>query len=254
MFGLLQKRSSARTTRRGKPTVPDGVRVYAIGDVHGCLAQLEQLLDRIAADALEADAAVHLVFLGDLVDRGPDSAGVVRRLLDGPLPGQRHSFLMGNHEEAMLRVWDGELETLQGWLSFGGRETLDSYGLDRGDVFRLAAELPRAMREVIPHSHIDFLRGFEDQVRVGDYLFVHAGIRPGVPLDQQEQNDLRWIREEFLYDEDSDHGVVVVHGHTITAEPDVRSNRIGIDTGCYSSGRLTALVLEGASRRFLNTG
>ncbi|MEO5972212.1 MAG: metallophosphoesterase family protein, partial [Sphingomicrobium sp.] len=195
-----------------------------------------------------------VVFLGDLVDRGPDSAGVIRRLLDGPLPGHRHSFLMGNHEEAMLRVWDGEEDTLRGWLTYGGRETLASYGLGRNEIFKLAADLPRAMREVVPQAHIDFIRGFDDQVRVGDYLFVHAGIRPGVPLDEQDQSDLRWIREEFLYDEDSDHGVMVVHGHTIAAEPEVRSNRIGIDTGCYSSGRLTALVLEGTERRFLTTG
>ncbi|WP_310467752.1 metallophosphoesterase family protein [Sphingomonas sp.] len=253
MFGLLQKRSTARAPRRGEWQVPAGVRVYAVGDVHGCLVELERLLDQIEADAGAIDATVHVVFLGDLIDRGPDSAGVIRRLLDGPLPGHRRSFLMGNHEEAMLRAWDGDGETLRGWLAYGGLETLASYGLDRGDVFRLAGELPRAMREVIPPAHIDFMRGFEDQVRVGNYLFVHAGIRPGVALADQERADLRWIREEFLYDDESDHGVMVVHGHTIVAEPEVRSNRIGIDTGCYSSGRLTALVLEGGDRRFLGT-
>ena len=240
-----------RAPRGVQRSVPAGIRVYAVGDIHGCLHQLEQLLDRVETDARSTDSTIHMVFLGDLIDRGPDSAGVVARLLDGPLPGHRHSFLMGNHEEAMLRVWDGDDDTLRGWLTYGGRETLASYGLGRSDIFKLAAQLPRAMREVVPQAHIDFLRGFEDHVQIGDYLFVHAGIRPGVPLDEQDHTDLRWIREEFLYDEDTDHGVMVVHGHTIAAEPEVRGNRIGIDTGCYSSGTLTALVLEGTEQRFL---
>jgi serine/threonine protein phosphatase 1 len=250
VFGLLQ-----RFTKSARPaaSVPHGQRVYAIGDVHGCRAELDRLLDRIASDCDSAPAETHLIFVGDLVDRGPDSAGVVERLLIGNLPCDRHSFLMGNHEEAMLDAWDGDTETLQGWLAYGGRETLESYGVDRAETYRSGAEIIGRMRACVPRRHIDFVRSFQDQVRVGDYLFVHAGIRPGVPLPEQDSYDLRWIRDEFLLDGETDHGVVVVHGHTISEQPEIRTNRIGIDTGCYASGRLTALVLEGAARRFLGT-
>jgi serine/threonine protein phosphatase 1 len=249
-MGMFRKH---KETQAKGPAMPRGVRAYAIGDVHGCLAELERLLDRIAEDCREYSGQTRLIFIGDLVDRGPDSAGVVRRLRLGPLPCDRQAFLMGNHEEAMIAIYDGDLDSLGGWLTYGGIETLESYGLDRPEIFRVGADLPRRMREVIPADDIAFLRRFEDQVRFGDYLFVHAGIRPGVPLDEQDTYDLRWIRGEFLDDEASDHGVVVVHGHTITQEPETRINRIGIDTGCYSSGRLTAVVLEGTSRRFLTT-
>jgi serine/threonine protein phosphatase 1 len=160
---------------------------------------------------------------------------------------------MGNHEEAMLQVLDDDTESMAGWLRFGGVQTVESYGISRADVYRLGLELPAQLRQVVPQSHVAFLRSLEDQVRIGDYLFVHAGIRPGTPLHEQEQFDLRWIRHEFLADEDTDHGVMVVHGHTISAEPQMRANRIGIDTGCYSSGKLTALALEGSDRRFLST-
>jgi len=204
----------------------------------------------IADECRKVPEPAHLVFLGDLVDRGPDSRGVVERLSRGPLPGVRQSFLMGNHEEAMLKVWDGHTDVIAGWLRFGGVQTLESYGLTRGDIFRSGSDLPKRMREAVPAHHIEFMRGMQDQVRIGDYVFVHAGIRPGCPLEEQQPNDLRWIREEFLCD-DRDHGAMIVHGHTITASPVVRANRIGIDTGCYSSGCLTALVLESSERRFL---
>lgn len=250
VFGLLQRKSAGR----GRSfEAPAGARVYAVGDIHGCLDELRALTESIRADAAGFDGDVHLVFVGDFVDRGPDSAGVIEHLVAGNLPGRHHRFLMGNHEEAMLEVLDGDTESLAGWLRFGGVQTLESYGIGRGEVYKLGIDLPARMREAIPPHHVDFLRGLEDQVRVGDYLFVHAGIRPGTPLQQQEQFDLRWIRGEFLDDDETDHGVMVVHGHTIAPEPEVRTNRIGIDTGCFSSGRLTALVLEGSGRRFLST-
>lgn len=250
MFGLLRKRSS--TPVRARHGVPEGVRLYAIGDIHGCNEQLGSLLESVREDARRFDGDVRLVFVGDYVDRGPDSAGVLDCLTTADLPGKA-DFLMGNHEEAMLEVYDGETETLSGWLRFGGAQTLESYGISRAEIHRLGIDLPTRMREAVPAAHVEFLRNLKDQVRVGDYLFVHAGIRPGTPLERQDSFDLRWIREEFLSDEDSDHGAMVVHGHTISREPDVRSNRIGIDTGCYSSGKLTALVLEGEERRFLST-
>lgn len=250
MLKFLQRREKGPPSPKAQG--PAGETLYAIGDVHGCRDELEQLLDRITDEISSAGASAHLIFLGDYVDRGPDSSGVLSRLVDGPLPGTRQSFLMGNHEEAMLAVVDGDLESLPGWLRYGGTETLESYGLGRADILRAGADLPRLMREVVPEAHIEFLRGCEDYVRAGDYLFVHAGIRPGVPLAQQDPSDLRWIRDGFLEDEHTDHGMLVVHGHTISKEPQMKSNRIGVDTGCYQSGRLTALIVEGGQRRFLS--
>ncbi len=251
VFGLLQKRSAKPRNRSF--AVPAGARVYAIGDIHGCLDELRALLELIRNDAVDFAGEVHLVFVGDFIDRGPDSAGVIDLLASRELPGQHHRFLMGNHEEAMLQVLDGDSESMAGWLRYGGVQTVESYGITRADVYRLGLELPARLNQLVPQSHVAFLRGLEDQVRIGDYLFVHAGIRPGTPLHEQERFDLRWIRDEFLSDQDSDHGVMVVHGHTISAEPEVRTDRIGIDTGCFSSGKLTALALEGRERRFLST-
>ena len=248
---FLRPRGAASVSARFQG--PEGETVYAIGDVHGCLAELELLLQCISGEISSSGCSAHLVFLGDYVDRGPDSAGVLRRLVGGPLPGNRQSFLMGNHEEAMLASLDGDLETLSGWLRYGGLDTLESYGIGRGEVLRLGSSLPERMREVIPEAHIAFLRACEDYVQAGDYLFVHAGIRPGVPLPDQDSTDLRWIRSGFLDDDQTDHGMLVVHGHSVVAEPETRSNRIGIDTGCFRSGRLTALVVEGPERRFLST-
>ena len=251
MLKFLRQRGAAPLSTRYRG--PAEETVYAIGDVHGCLAELELLLKRISDEESSDPRPAHLVFLGDYVDRGPDSAGVLARLVEGPLPGDRHSFLMGNHEEAMLASLDGDMETLSGWLRYGGLETLKSYGIGRGDVLRLGSDLPSRMREAIPESHVAFLRACEDYVQAGDYLFVHAGIRPGVPLPDQDTADLRWIRNGFLDDDQTDHGVMVVHGHTVADQPETRSNRIGIDTGCFQSGRLTALVIQDQERRFLST-
>lgn len=227
--------------------VPDGWRIYAIGDVHGCLEQLNRLLNAIEMDLNKRGARGHLIFLGDLVDRGPDSAGVIDRLLHGSLPGERIDFLMGNHEEVLLECLDGNLVRIGQWFQYGGLQTLESYGLDRADMFDETRSLLVAMREAIPEGHISFVRSFINQVRVGDYLFVHAGIRPGVVLEEQSVQDLRWIRSEFL-DSSASHGPVVVHGHTIVPDVDVRPNRIAVDMGCYRTGQLAALVLEGASK------
>lgn len=226
---------------------PDGWRIYAVGDVHGCLDQLNRLLDAIAVDLRKRMAKAHLIFLGDLIDRGPSSAGVVSRLLQGPLPGDRQTFLMGNHEEVLLDCFDGDLESCGPWLQFGGLQTLESYGLCRAEIIDRAIALPDAMREVIPEDHISFIRSFSDYAQAGDYLFVHAGIRPHVALDQQSTRDLRWIREGFL-ESMVDHGRLVVHGHSIVPEIDVRHNRISVDTGCYRTGQLSAIVLEGTSK------
>jgi serine/threonine protein phosphatase 1 len=225
-----------------------------VGDIHGRLDLLEQLLERIHRDIDQRRAEKTLiVFLGDLIDRGPDSARVVERLRNYRREGVRTVFLLGNHEEVLLRIVGGEAQLIPSWLRFGGAQCLRSYG---GDPLRLALRRDEAavaaIRAVIPPTDIEFLQSFADTCRFGDYLFVHAGIRPGVELDQQTQSDLRWIREPFLED-DTDHGFVVVHGHTIRREIEERPNRIGIDTGAYSSGVLTALVIDGVERWFLDT-
>ena len=245
-----------RFTRRDpiRHAVPTGRRVYAVGDIHGRLDLLEGLLAQIEADARgRAPAETLIVFLGDLVDRGPDSRGVVERLMDfskGPVPSR---FLMGNHEEVFLRAVGGDLKALRFLLRIGGRATIMSYGIDEQQYRELGFEdLGRLLREKVPGDHVAFLSAFEEMIEIGDYLFVHAGIRPGVDLGAQEGSDLRWIRDDFLRHRDS-FGKLVVHGHSITEDIDVRANRIGIDTGAYESGRLTAIGLEGTERWFLST-
>lgn len=240
--------------RRHKPgpSLPDGYRLYAVGDIHGRDDLLGELLAIIERDMAErGPARLVLVFLGDLIDRGPDSRGVLERLRTYRSQAARTVFLTGNHEEVLLRILDGDAELIADWLRFGGAECLQSYGADPDHIRNLPlVEALAAVREAISASHVEFLKTFDDTFRAGDYLFVHAGIRPGVALTEQVAVDLRWIREPFLSDS-ADHGHVVVHGHTIREEVDERSNRIGIDTGAYRHGVLTAIGLEGTNRWFV---
>jgi serine/threonine protein phosphatase 1 len=234
--------------------VPEGVRVYGVGDIHGRLDLVEELLGQIDADdKARGRADTRIIFLGDLIDRGPDSRGVVDRLMalaQGPRPIR---FLMGNHEEVFLRALSGDARALRFLTRIGGRETLFSYGVSEQDYRQLDyEELARLARDKVPQSHVDFLAGFENWIEVGDYLFVHAGLRPGIALEDQSASDLYWIRDDFLRHRDS-FGKMVVHGHSITEGIDVRSNRIGIDTGAFASGRLTAICLEGDERWYLST-
>ncbi len=243
-----------RPSSANSPRGPKGRRAYVVGDVHGRLDLLEGLLDDIHAD-FERDkpAKVLLVFLGDLIDRGPSSAQVVERLRTYRHRDIQPVFLLGNHEEVLLRILAGEVEYLPGWLRFGGAQCLESYGADPRSIGAASDESAlAAIREAIPDEHVAFLRTFADTCRFGDYLFVHAGIRPGIALDEQSQADLRWIREPFLSDE-TGHGFLVVHGHTISPEVEERTNRIGIDTGAYRSGVLTALAIEEDRRWYLKT-
>lgn len=234
--------------------VPEGRRVYAVGDIHGRLDLLDALLERIEQDsATRGPADVLVVFLGDLVDRGPDSRGVIERLIDysrGPIATR---FLMGNHEEVFVRAVEGDPKSLRFLLRIGGRATILSYGIAEDRYRALDFEaLSAELQARVPAEHVTFLSAFEESVEVGDYLFVHAGIRPGIDLDAQKPSDLRWIRDDFLLHRE-DFGKLVVHGHSITRDVDIRANRIGIDTGAYESGRLTAIGLEGAERWFLST-
>lgn len=232
-----------------------GARAYAVGDIHGCLDLLEPLLARIEEDARSrATKRTWVVFLGDLIDRGPASAEVVDRLLNYRPDFATPVFIAGNHEEVMLRVLHGEADVLTDWMKFGGAECLESYGLDPAALKRMEPEAAvHQIRAKVPRSHIEFLESFGDTFRFGDYLFVHAGIRPGIDVDHQDQFDLRWIREPFLSDRE-EHGLVVVHGHTIVDEVEERPNRIGLDTGAYRNGVLTALGIEDSERWYLSTG
>jgi serine/threonine protein phosphatase 1 len=246
------KRFLAGSETTGEPRLPNGYRLYAIGDVHGRDDLLADLLARIQADSDERpDTKLIIVFLGDLIDRGPNSAEVVERLRTHRPKGARMIFLAGNHEEVLLRILDGEKGLVPDWLRFGGAECLHSYGVDPRELRRMSPEgAIEAIRAAIPSAHAEFLRSFDDTFRAGDYLFVHAGIRPGIPLGEQVRSDLRWIREPFLGDQ-AEHGFVVVHGHTVRENIEERGNRIGIDTGAYRFGVLTALGLEGTQRWYL---
>ena len=231
-------------------TLPEGQRAYAIGDVHGCLEQLEALHQAVAADLAERPVAeAVLVHLGDYVDRGPDSAAVVARLAAGPpIPGLYTVNLMGNHEHMMLdALVSGQEEAAELWLSNGGANTLFSWGVPR-------QVKPTDWAARIPRPHLLFLRDLVLTHRLGPYLFVHAGVRPGVHLSAQVRQDLLWIREPFLSakgDLGDEPGMVVVHGHTPVKAPVVRPNRIGIDTGAVMGGVLTCVVLEDDRLGFL---
>lgn len=240
---------------RSKPKIQGagGCRAYAIGDVHGRLDLLKRLIGEIERDdAARPPARTYLVLLGDLIDRGPDSFGVIDYFLETPPSFARPIFLKGNHEEFLLSVLDGEDEMVGSWLSYGGYECAESYGVSRGWTMNVTpGEVAARLRAAVPARHRDFLEDMADSFQFGDYLFVHAGIRPGIPLEEQSGKDLRWIREGFLENR-SDHGVIVVHGHTIVERPEQHPNRIALDTGAYRSGVLSALGLEGQERWFLD--
>jgi serine/threonine protein phosphatase 1 len=229
-------------------TLPPGVRVYAIGDIHGCMDRLVALHEMIAEDiATHPVGHATLVHLGDYVDRGADSAQVIDWLINKPpVPAEETINLMGNHEHMMLSAVAGVDREAPGlWLTNGGADSLLSWGISR--------TLPPAeWAGRIPRPHLIFMRDLAVCHRIGPYLFVHAGIRPGVPLDQQSRQDMLWIREPFLSSR-LDHGAVIVHGHTPKREPVVQPNRIAIDTGAVLGGALTCVVLEADKLGFLQS-
>lgn len=236
--------------------LPAGVRVFAIGDIHGRLDLLEALFDKIDAyqEAARVTAAPLIVCLGDYVDRGPDSRGVIDFLLERQAGGAEMVFLKGNHEVMFEETLLHGVNT-QRWIMNGGGAALESYGFG-ALAWRDGGSLPGDTRETIlngmPPEHLEFLRTARLSYELGDYFFAHAGVRPGVPLEEQTEDDLLWIRGEFL-EHTGGFSKVVVHGHTPARTPDARTNRIGIDTGAFFTGRLTALVLEGTKRTFLHT-
>jgi serine/threonine protein phosphatase 1 len=230
--------------------IPEGRLVVAVGDTHGRLDLFERLWPQIEDVARLSSARQRtLVFLGDYIDRGLQSRELIDRLIAG-FPGFETVFLKGNHDETLLQFLDdpklGEV-----WRNFGGIETLRSYGIERkpGEDW---AQTRAEFAERLPAAHLEFFRSLQLHHACGDYLFVHAGVRPGLLLDHQSEQDLLWIRDEFLNSTMS-FGRIVVHGHTPERQHVVRANRIGIDTGAYMTGVLTALVLEGREQRFLST-
>jgi serine/threonine protein phosphatase 1 len=224
--------------------VPDGIRIYAIGDIHGRLDLLDQVLSRIGQDvAAHPTSRAIRVFLGDYIDRGPDSKGVLDRLITYSA-SHPSIFLIGNHEVCLCEFLK-KPDTFPAWGRYGGLNTLLSYGL----VPSIAADLQEqeklanALDHALPFSHRKFLNSLRPYFICGEYFFVHAGVRPGICLTNQSEEDLLWIREDFLSCEEP-FDKVIVHGHTPVLEPEVWTNRINIDTGAYATGRLTCLVLD----------
>ena len=231
------------------PRIPHGFRVYAVGDIHGRADLLDQLLKAIDADFIRAPVSQTVeVFLGDYVDRGSSSKQVLDLLIERART-HRTVFLKGNHE-ALLSDFISNPSTLGDWQRLGGLETLMSYGLTTQINSRTQAELAEVFAGALPLSHQKFLQNLKTSFTCGDYFFVHAGVRPGVALQKQREEDLLWIRHEFLHCEDN-FGKIVVHGHTPVPQPDIRSNRINIDTGAYATGRLTCLILEADKMRIV---
>ncbi len=237
--------------------VPPGRRVYAVGDIHGRADLLARLIDSIIEDAARGgfEGKAVLIFLGDYVDRGFQSKDVIDILLSEKLSPFETYYLKGNHEAAMLQFLN-DPSIGPRWAEFGGVETLVSYGIrpprmrTSTDEWALASQ---QLNDLLPPDHLSFLSNLDISVRVGDYVFVHAGVRPGVPLDQQTEQDMLWIREDFLTDARK-FDAVIVHGHTPANKPHKDSRRIGIDTGAYLSGRLTAARFEHDAVEFISTG
>ncbi len=221
-----------RDKKGTKPCIPAGERVYCIGDIHGRADLLEDLHRQILTDTEDFEGTKHLVYLGDFVDRGPDTKQVIDLLLEKPLPDFEAVYLQGNHEQILLSFIEHP-EATASWINFGGREALNSYGIPlahipaRQEVFELAKRLDRAL----PDTHRDFLQSCANSWQCGNYYFVHAGIKPGLALEKQLPEDQLWIRDEFL-DSKKDHGAIIVHGHSIVAEPEILPNRIGYRHRC----------------------
>ncbi len=236
--------------------IPEGQRVYVIGDIHGCLELLNQLHHSILEDAQDAFAVnkrVTVLYLGDYIDRGLRSSEVIDCMVGNWPKEIEPVFLRGNHEATLLNFLN-DPEVLNAWRNFGGVETLHSYGVDVS-ILRQADGVQRIQQDFkqrIPSDHLRFYQTLKTTAMIGDYFFVHAGVRPGVSLNQQKEDDLLWIREEFL-DSRRFHGKVIVHGHSPSEQAEIWSNRINVDTGAYLTGRLTCLVLEGEERRCIES-
>jgi serine/threonine protein phosphatase 1 len=242
-----------RRVRAGRPSLPTGLRIYAVGDIHGRVDLLDKLLARIDTDiALRTTPRPICVFLGDYIDRGSSSRETIDRLIEH---GETHEsiFLKGNHELIAIRcLTDANL--FDRWMRLGGLDTLKSYGVAFKSLAnaRQIVELQAAFHKALPQAHLRFFRRLQNSFVCGDFFFAHAGVKPNVDLSQQKERDLLWIREEFLSSKDN-FGKIIVHGHTPTSEIEVKPNRINIDTGAFATGRLTCLVIEDQSLSVIDT-
>ena len=241
------------SVRGRRPSLPTGLRIYAVGDIHGRLDLLDDLLLRIQADVASHPIARSLyVFLGDYIDRGGESRQTVDRLISHG-ESNESVFLKGNHELIATRCLS-DRNLVDQWMRLGGLETLISYGIAPGNLVngRAATMLQAAFHDALPQAHLRFFRDLQPSFACGDFFFAHAGVRPGVELSQQRDSDLLWIREDFLTSSE-DFGKIIVHGHTPTHEIEIESNRVNIDTGAFATGRLTCLVIEGSSLSVIDT-
>jgi serine/threonine protein phosphatase 1 len=254
MFQNLGKIFRKQPKQHVEPYVPDGQRVYCVGDIHGRADLLRKLHDKIRIDAEDFQGEKTVVYLGDYVDRGEQSKQVIDLLLSGPLDGYKSIHLKGNHEQAMMDFIEFP-GAAAAWLSFGGRECLNSYGVPLAHIPSMGevAAIAKKLDAKLPDAHRAFMLNALPNWRCGSYFFVHAGVRPGVDLERQNVEDLLWIRDDFLGSTLS-HGAIIVHGHSISMVPEFLPNRIGIDTGAFTTGVLTCLVLEGGEQRLLQTG
>ena len=244
-----------RTDREAvQPVYPPGKRMYCVGDIHGRADLLSELHDTIRRDAEGFEGTLEVLYLGDYIDRGEHSREVMDILIRQDLEGFEPVYLLGNHEQAMTDFLLDPV-AMVGWLNWGGAATLRSYGVHVG-VFKSRQELTAIrdrLADELPRAHLEFLETCLPFWSAGSYYFVHAGIRPGVALEKQAFEDQLWIRDEFT-SSSKNHGAIIVHGHTISEQVELLPNRIGIDTGAYQTGLLTALVLEGSQQRLLQTG
>lgn len=251
-FSFFRSLFGSQSRKAGLPTTPEGERLYVIGDIHGRLDLFEALIEAVEIDiASRPTKNARIILLGDLVDRGEDSAGVIHRAREW----QRHRdvrILAGNHEEMFLQSFD-DRSVLRHFLKHGGRETILSYGIRKKEYNNLSLdEMFAKLPDLVPEEDRQFIANFEELIVAGDYLFAHAGIDPTLPIEDQKRQDLLWIRERFLK-YDGAFPKTVVHGHTIFDDVVDNGKRIGIDTGAFRTGRLTALVLENEERRLIQT-
>jgi serine/threonine protein phosphatase 1 len=239
--------------RGRRPSLPADLRIYAVGDIHGRLDLLDELLARINSDIARRPTARPIyVFLGDYIDRGPSSRQTIDRLIEHGATNES-VFLKGNHELIAIKCLS-DRGLFDQWLRLGGLETLVSYGVPPETLAneKQIAELQSAFHSVVPKEHFRFFRNFHNSFACGDFFFAHAGAQPNVDLSRQKESDLLWIRSEFL-SSNFDFGKIIVHGHTPVREIEVGPNRINIDTGAYATGRLTCLVMDDSSLSVIDT-
>lgn len=254
MFSFFKK---IKTENKVAPSylMPEGEIVYAIGDVHGCYESMLNLLGKIESDRRSRpELKSTIVFLGDLIDRGPASKEVLDYLINYRPSWSEVAFLRGNHEEVMLKVLSGDISAMRSWFSFGGKECARSYGVDNfGQLHINPDHVMMSLQRHVPEAHLTFMDSFTDAFAFGDYFLVHAGIKPKVAIADQSSHDLRWIRAGFL-DYKKPHPVKVVHGHSVVDDgPENHSNRIAIDTGAHKGRALTAVCLCAGEETFIQS-